>query len=175
MATALQRTLENPPVSRAGPLDALDLARRRFLHGDRLDMGDLARDLGVSRATLYRWVGDRELLLGEVLWSLAESGLEQARRHADAAAPGGGAAWVHSFVTKNIELTAGSVPIRRFVEADPELALRVLTSKHGVQQRRLIEALRQVLEERARRGELDLKLPAADLAYAIVRISESFI
>ena len=35
-------------------------------------MQTLARELGTSRFTLHRWVGSRDLLLGEVLWSLAE-------------------------------------------------------------------------------------------------------
>ena len=45
---------------------ALDtvLARRR------LDMRALALETGMARATLYRKVGDRDRLLGEVLWYL---------------------------------------------------------------------------------------------------------
>ena len=48
------------------------LARRTFLAGERIDMQTLARSLGVDRATLYRWVGSRERLLTEILWSLIE-------------------------------------------------------------------------------------------------------
>jgi AcrR family transcriptional regulator len=36
----------------------------------------LARELGVNRVTLYRWVGSREQLLVAVIWSLAERTLE---------------------------------------------------------------------------------------------------
>ena len=61
------------------PLDALELARRHWLAGERIDMGALARELGVSRATLYSWVGSKERLLGEVIWSFAEAGVRQAR------------------------------------------------------------------------------------------------
>ena len=39
-------------------------------------MSALARELGVNRVTLYRWVGSREQLLVEVIWSLAERTLE---------------------------------------------------------------------------------------------------
>jgi hypothetical protein len=54
-----------------GPLDALLAARRRFQSGERIDRTALATELGVNRVTLYRWVGSREQLLVEVIWSLA--------------------------------------------------------------------------------------------------------
>src|SRR5262245_27507707 len=76
--TALERHLAAGGNHRqATPADALRAARRRFLRGQRLDMNELARDLGIGRATLYRWVGGRDQLLGEALWSLAEQGLAQ--------------------------------------------------------------------------------------------------
>lgn len=170
--TKLELHLTGAVRSTVGPLDVLREARRRFLKGRRIDMGELASDLKISRATLYRWVGDRERLLGEILWSLAESGLKDAREQA------AGARGVESavrFYARMMELTAGFKPIRRFVEAEPDFALRVLTSKHGVQQRRLIEATREFLEEKQRSGELKLRLPAADLAFVMVRVGESFI
>jgi AcrR family transcriptional regulator len=154
-----------------GPLDALAAARRHFLRGERLDMQELAAELGVNRATLYRWVGSRERLLGEVLWSLAELGLAEAR----AAATGSGVDWVVSFYARFLDITATHQPIRRFVESDPEGALRLLTSQQGVQQRRLIDAVRRLLEERRDAGELHLRLDPADLAYVMVRVGESFI
>ena len=70
---------------------------------------------------------------------------------------------------------ASSERIRLFVEAEPDPALRVLTSGHGVQQRRLIDALRAVLEESAAAGDLALRVDPGDLAYVMVRIAESFI
>jgi hypothetical protein len=51
--------------------DALRLARRKFLAAHRIDMTRLAAELGVNRVTLYRWVGSRDALMVEVLWSLA--------------------------------------------------------------------------------------------------------
>jgi AcrR family transcriptional regulator len=172
--------LSAEPLSRTaraavGPLEVLNEARRRFISGQRLDMRELAADMGISRATLYRWVGDRERLLGEILWSLAERGLEQARSHADATATGPGADWIARFSQSFMEATAGFQPIRRFVEAEPDAALRVLMSNHGVQHQRLIAALRAVLEERAAAGHIKLRLNAADLAYVIIRVAESFV
>jgi len=153
------------------PLDVLTEARRRFLKGQRVDMGELAADLKISRATLYRWVGDRERLLGEILWSLAESGLAEARLDASGHR---GAEGVVRFYRRFMEITVGFGPLRRFLEAEPDAALRVLTSRHGVQQQRLIDVTRKLLEDKAAAGEIVLRLPAEDLAYVMVRIGESF-
>jgi AcrR family transcriptional regulator len=170
---------QDPGLSAArpavGPLEVLYEARRRFLAGQRLDMRELATDLGIARATLYRWAGDRDRLLGEILWSLAEDGLDQARTYADVTASDRGADWIARFTGRFAEMTAEFLPIRRFVEAEPDTALRVLTSSRGVQHPRLIGALRDILRERAAAGFLALRLDADDLAYAIVRIWESFI
>ena len=57
--------------------DAFRLARRRFLAAERVDMTAMAEELGVNRVTLYRWVGSREQLLVEVVWSLASVTLER--------------------------------------------------------------------------------------------------
>ena len=173
--TVLELQLARGAPAAIGPLDVLREARRRFLQGRRLDMRELALDLRMSRATLYRWVGDRERLLGEIMWSLGEGGLAEARAHADAHAADRGIDWVVHFYSRFMEITADFEPIRRFVEAEPDTALRVLTSRHGVQQRRLIDALRAVLEESAAAGDLALRVDAGDLAYVMVRIAESFI
>src|SRR6266508_1429771 len=141
MTTRLERDLTAPP--RPTPLDALALARRTWLAGERLDMGGLARELGISRATLYSWVGSRERLLGEVIWSFAQEGLRQARE----AAKGGGARYVLDVTQRFIHLNATFEPLRRFVAQDPQLALRVLASKDGPVQERMIAAARELVAE----------------------------
>ncbi len=70
-ATKLQVQLRGAgDFRRPTPLDAFRLARRKFLAAERIDMSALAEELGVNRVTLYRWVGSREQLLVEVIWSL---------------------------------------------------------------------------------------------------------
>jgi AcrR family transcriptional regulator len=56
--------------------DAIKLARKRFLQAERIDMSALADELGVNRVTLYRWVGSRDQLLVEIIWSLGSKTLE---------------------------------------------------------------------------------------------------
>src|SRR5689334_23457734 len=52
--------------------DVLKLATRRYLHGERIDVQAIAAELGLGRATIYRWFGTREELIGEVLVRTAE-------------------------------------------------------------------------------------------------------
>src|SRR4051812_22396453 len=76
-ATRLQRALaEESAPRRSTPLDAFLRARRKSLAAERVDMSALADDRGVNRGTRYRWVGSREQLLVEVIWSLASRTLE---------------------------------------------------------------------------------------------------
>jgi AcrR family transcriptional regulator len=167
--TALERALDAKP--RPAPLDALQLARRRWLASERLDMGTLAKELGISRATLYSWVGSRERLIGEVIWSFAEEGLRQATE----AARGSGAEYVVDVVQRFGRLNASFEPLRRFIEQDPELALRILTSKKGPVQERMIAAARELLAEQVAAGKLSPPLDIDTLAYLVIRVNESFI
>jgi AcrR family transcriptional regulator len=171
MATYLERALEGPASPSATPLDALRLARERWLADGRLDMGGLATELGVSRATLYRWVGTRERLLGEVLWSFAEGAIRDAR----AAARGSGPAYLADSIERYMRAASEFAPVKHFVEQDPEFALRVLASKHSPMQRRSIAAMREQLAEQVQLGKLEPALELDDLAYVIVRIVESYL
>jgi len=80
--TRLRRQLVGATTARPTALDAFRHARRTFLDGDRVDMQALARTLNVDRATLYRWVGSREQLLTEILWSLIEPTITKLRQNA---------------------------------------------------------------------------------------------
>src|SRR5919108_6342721 len=68
-----------PTRTNATPAAAFIAARRMFLKGQRVDMLALATELGVSRATVYRWTGHRERLLADVVWSLSDEVFEQAK------------------------------------------------------------------------------------------------
>ena len=170
-STALERAVAGNGSPRPTPLDALKLARRRWLAGERLDMGALARDVGVSRATLYSWVGSKERLIGEVLWSFAEDGLRQARERAR----GTGADYVVDVMERFIRMNAAFEPLLRFVGQDPELALRVLTSKNSPVQGRMVAVARDLLQEQVEAGTLQPALDVDTLAYTIIRVAESFL
>ena len=167
--TPLTRALSGPAAEpRSTPMDAFDLARQWFLEGRRLDMQQLAAELGVGRATLYRWCGSRELLLGEVIWSVQRDGLETAW----ARTRGEPVDRLVRALTRVLRDIREYEPLRVFVAEGGEYALRVLTSNHSIVQRRLIDWFAQWLNEEV---DLDPSVDPNDLAYAIVRVLESFV
>jgi AcrR family transcriptional regulator len=169
--TALERAIDNDATPSATPLDALRLAREQWSATARVDMGSLASQLGVSRATLHRWVGTKELLLGEVLWSYAEASLYAAR----AAARGSGVDRFIEAIERYMRAALEFGPLISFIRTDPEFALRVLTSKHSPMQRRSVAATRAQLEELVQQDGFEPALELDDLAYVIVRIVESYL
>lgn len=156
---------------RAAPADAFALARAKFLAGERLDMQALAAELGVNRATLYRWVGSKELLLGEVISSLSLAAFERARRDIK----GSGPKYVAKVVQTVLEGIRTNEPMQKFLDHDATYALKVLTSKESNVQLRGVEAIRGLLEEQVASGALETPADLGDLAYVIMRISEGFV
>lgn len=169
--TRLAQALSERPRRRATPLDLYALARRWWLVGERVDVGALATRLKIGRATAFRWVGSRELLLGEILWGLCDELMKQAA----AGQRGRGAARVAVICEQVIRAIVAFEPLRRFVRADPEYALRLLTSKLGPVQGRAIERVRGLLQHEVDRGALEPPLKLDTLAYLLVRLCESFI
>ena len=172
VTTALERAISaGDKAERASPLDALSLARKMWLAEQRIDMGALAAELGVSRATLYNWVGDRDRLTAEVLWSMTADLIARAR----ARAKGVGAAYLAEVNRHYLTEIAAFAPSRRFIERDPEVALRVLTSAKTTYQRSLIDALTEMIEEQVETAGYAPPLEPPTLAYLLIRVGESFI
>ena len=169
--TRLGRALRERPARRAVPLDLFRAARRTWIAGERIDVGALAAELGIARATAFRWVGSREQLLAEVIWSLCDPLLEQAASGIRSR----GASRVAAICEVAIRGMLDYAPLRRFIEQDAEFALRLLTSKHGSLQARVIAKVRELLQAEADRGAMTLPLNVETLAYLVVCLAESFI
>lgn len=151
--------------------DLLSAARRRFMRGERLDIPGLAAEIGVSRATAYRWAGNVEELTGVVIASLAADTF----RRAEAEAQGSGVDRLVDMVRRGLGYMA-SGPYRRWLEReDPERALRIVASRHGPAQATMIRMWEQLLAREAAEGGVELPLDAHVLAYAVVRVGESFL
>src|SRR4051812_50200477 len=122
--TRLQRALAaDAEPRRSTPLDAFLLARRKFQAAERIDMSALAEELGVNRVTLYRWVGSREQLLVEVIWSLASRTLRSIERRVRAE----GAERVVRGVTRLLEDVISNQGVRRWLAEGGEMAMRPVT------------------------------------------------
>jgi len=157
------------PVATASDLGAL--ARRRFLASERLSLEELSAELGISRATAYRWAGNVELLAAEVIASIVEDTHKRAVREAH----GRGADRVVDALTRGMRYIANSAPYRAFLERDPQKALRIVASKEAPVQAQTIALNQQLLEEEIASGALRLPVDAHTMAYALVRIAESFL
>ncbi len=151
--------------------DALALASERFLSGERVDVQAIALDLGLARATMHRWFGTRESFLGETLAAMAEARLE-AHRHGVSAI--GATALVDTFDAFNRELV-GTRGLRIWLEREQERALRVLTSSAGIVQPRMVLTIERLILAEVEAGAFAPTASPGSLAYAIVRLAESFL
>src|SRR5271154_1116479 len=151
--------------------DALALATERFLAGERVDVRGIALELGLARATMHRWFGTRESFLGEVLAALAEERLATIR---SATAGTGARALLDCFDSFNRELAA-TRGLRALLAQEQERALRVLTSSGGLVQPRMVDAVERLILAEVDAGTFAPAVAPSSLAYAIVRLAESFL
>lgn len=142
--------------------DAVALARERFLAGDRVEMNALADELDIGRTTLYRWVGEREQLIGEVFGGLVDEWLAAVEPDA----VGAGLDRFLDVIRRYLGFAAASEPLTAFAEREPALALRILMDRDGPVARRSVDAVRRLLAE----ADPRLELPA-DTARAIVMVA----
>ncbi len=150
----------------------LDAARDRYLDGGPVDLATLAAELGVSRATAYRWVGDNDQLLAEVLRARARVlWSEILERHRDEA----GAERVAAVIDDFLHHVDESKRFRSILEADPQRAMSIVASGAHPNQQLVIGLVQDLIQHEVDRGELRIGWETHTLAYAIVRIFEAFL
>jgi AcrR family transcriptional regulator len=165
---SLDRRRGRPPA--ASREDVLDLALRRYLHGERVDVQAIAAELGLGRTTIYRWFRSREGLVGETVALAAEPLFADARAEAVGR---GGVALLDTFDRINRGLAAAPA-LRAFLELERD-ALRILTSSGGIVQPRAVATIQRFIEDEVRAGAYDPPVDPSTLAYAIVRLAEAFL
>ncbi len=153
------------------PESVFQAALATFLAGRRIDMKRLAEELGVSRSTLYLRAGKRDAVLGAVLLHSAQLALAAAQSSAEGLR---GRERVVGATRAMMEMVHASEPFVRFLEQEPEVALRLLTTSASGVQRTCAEAVERILIEEEASGALRLQMNARMLAFVIVRLAESF-
>jgi AcrR family transcriptional regulator len=151
--------------------DVLQAALYRYLRGYRVDVQAIAAELGLGRATIYRWFGSREGLIGEAVVRATEPVLAAARAGASGK---GGAALLDTFDRFNRSL-ADAPALRQFVEQERDAALRVITSGAGIVQPRIVAMIAALIEEEVGAGNYESPVETSTLAYAIVKLAEAFL
>jgi AcrR family transcriptional regulator len=143
-----------------------------FVRDGGLDMKTLADELPVGRATLYRVVGSRDRLLGDVLWTLAERTLETVERQATAEI---GLDRVFEISHRFKEDLLTFEPLRRFLATEPEVALRVLLTPAGGVSERMVKAWAGILRRSLVAPDSTLPFDLDWFAYVLVRTGESML
>jgi len=168
-ATASARRRGRPPA--ASREEVIEAALYRYLRGRRVDVQAIAAELGLGRATIYRWFGSRERLIGEVVFRAAEPLIDAARSGARGR---GGPALLDTFDRLNRSF-ADAPALRRFVEQEREVALRIITSSAGNFQPRMVARITALVQNEVDAGTYDPPVEPATLGYAIVRLAEAFL
>ncbi|HEV2535888.1 MAG TPA: QsdR family transcriptional regulator [Streptosporangiaceae bacterium] len=150
------------------------LAARWINEGRRLDMQGLADEFRVSRVTLFRRVGSREELISQALWLLTERTLETAAARWEAERPEGE---LHTLGTgRHINaIVSQATGLRRLLDDEPALALRVLTDPRGRVQSGIVAFVEDLLRRDMTEFGLVTIIEPDALAYALVRLGESFL
>lgn len=164
-----------PPATPRSRHDLIVLTAARWVYdGRRLDMQALADELGASRATLFRHAGSREKLLGAALWVLTELMLDAAAARWEAERPDGE---LHTPGTgRHINAMVSQSPgLRRLLDDEPALTLRVLTDPRGAVQPGIVAFVETLLRQDMAEFALVPLIEPDALAYALVRMGESFL
>jgi hypothetical protein len=166
--------MAEPAGPRRGEHEAVERAAQWLAQGRRLDMQGLADELGINRATLFRRVGGRDVLLGRALWAETERCLAGATKRWEAEKPADALHTTGSLRHFNA-IVAQSKGLRRLLDDEPALAMRILTDPRGPIQPGTVAAVADSLRRDVEDYGLELIIEPDDLAYALVRIGESFL
>jgi AcrR family transcriptional regulator len=148
----------------------LHAVRQHFLAGRRIDIQAISAELGLSRATVHRWYGSRDDVIGTAMASLVVPLFERIDRETD----GSGADRLVDVFERQLRVLAEDPALRRFLEFEREAAQRILTASDGLVEPRVVAVLEQTIEAEMERG-YEPPAEAAVMAYAIVRMGESFL
>jgi AcrR family transcriptional regulator len=162
------------PRTTGGATRFVRRAARWVYEGRRLDMQGLADELGVSRATLFRHAGAREDLLSKALWLLTQHMLTAAAQRWEAERPPGE---LHTPGTGRYinAMVSGSPGLRRLLDDEPALAMRVLTDPRGRVQSGIVTFVADLLRRDMREFGFVPQIDPEALAFALVRLGESFV
>lgn len=151
--------------------DVVRLVREQYLHGERVDLTVVASQLGLGRATIYRWFGSREALLGQVIADELELLAARQRRRVRRR---GAIGLLEVFDGINRTLTR-SRALRTLLEQERDAAMRLLTSSGGSVQPRAVACVQALIDAEVDAGRYEAPADTETLAYAVVRLCEAFL
>ena len=151
--------------------DVVALVTELYLDGQRVDITVVAARLGLGRATIYRWFGSRERLLGEVIAQQLELLVTRKRMEVRRR----GAAGVLEVLDRVNRTLTRSRALRRLLEQERDSAMRMLTSSAGVVEPRAVACVQALIEDEMRAGRYQPTIDPATLAYSLIRLRHAFL
>jgi AcrR family transcriptional regulator len=146
---------------------AINAAASMYLSEEPLDMSLLAERLGVGRATLYRWVGNRDELLGTVLAEATERTYRNAMSHAS----GQGPEYVLDVFGRVMRSVESSTELRALTKREPMVFIKLALMPGPIESISASIAA-EILQSQVDAGQLTLRLSPHVLGQALVRICD---
>ena len=171
MASSAQRTRGPGRPAAASREQVIERGLYHYLRGHRVDVQAIAAELGLGRATIYRWFGSREKLLGEIIIRATEPVLQEARRGQRGK---GGRGLLNTFDRFNRAL-ADAPALRAFFEQERNAALRIIASDASLSQARVIELITAMITDEVEAGNYKAPVEPSILAFAIVKLGQAFL
>jgi AcrR family transcriptional regulator len=171
---AFEQAMDGAEHSRpkATPAGAFERAREYLRTGRRIDMVALAADLGVARATLYRWTGDRERLLADAVWAEAQM-IADFMRHKHRRKTG--LPLIQSVCVDFLAFFGANPGVNAFLEHEREFGLTLMTRVNGGFRPRLVTWVCELVQSEIDAGRYRAPADPELLADAVVTIGERFL
>jgi AcrR family transcriptional regulator len=148
----------------------LEAVTQRFLAGERIDIQAICAELGLSRATVHRWYGSRDDVIGAVMVRLVVPLFRRISRSGQ----GAGAQRLVDVFERQLRALVDAPAFRRFLADERGAAGRILTAPDGVVETNVIAVIHEAIQAEMERG-YEPPAEAEVIAYAIVRMGESFL
>lgn len=157
-------------VSKVSKQDILDAARRAFLtHGLRaVRLDDIARDLGISKKTLYQHFDDKQALVREVVVGTAEAMFERLGRNLEA--PGSALHKIETLFTEIggfVQSLPPGTPLD-LARLYPEVLAEVLERRH-----RFLSRYLSLIEQGQQAGEIRSDFTPSALSRAVLALIDT--
>ncbi|WP_459961392.1 QsdR family transcriptional regulator [Nocardia sp. IFM 10818] len=154
----------------ASPEDVLKAATAVFVDGQRIDVNAIATQLGVSRASVYRWFGSRDGLVGAVL----SRQLERMVAHTDRRCRSTGEKRLEEVLNTTVQWLVDHDSLRTYFDNESTAALRMITRSDGPVHQAAVAMVERLIESAEAQGYRP-PIERGTLAYALVRLWEAFL
>ncbi len=141
-----------------------------FLEGKRVDVNAIAAQLGVGRASIYRWFGSREGLLGAAI----ARQLERMVAYQDKRCRSTGGERLNEILDGTIHWIVEDDSLRTYFDNESTAALRLITRSDGAVHRSAVATVEGLIERAEQQG-YEPPIERDTLAYALVRLWEAFL